>query len=84
MIVLRGGPWDGMRLDDSGAEVIQMCVATKYDETGLRAAKGAKVGRAIYEPNEERTEAFWLENKWDGISLGSPAEDDFYDLGGVE
>ena len=27
---------------------------------------GSKIGHATYEPNEDRTTAFWLGNTWEG------------------
>jgi hypothetical protein len=41
---------------------------------------GCKCGWAVYEPNEERTHSFWLENVWDGILEGI-YEGDHFDIG---
>lgn len=60
MITLINGPYNGRQIEDSGAVSIRMAI---YDggET-----QGAKIGHATYEPNEERTAAFWLGNTWEG------------------
>jgi hypothetical protein len=47
-------------LEDSGTVTIRMLILD-----GGRV-KGARCGEAVYEPDDERKHAFWLENRWDG------------------
>ena len=57
MIKLINGPYNGIELEDSGAVRLNMALGFK---------PGHLSGNAIYEPNEDRTLAFWLTNEWDG------------------
>lgn len=59
-IQLVNGPYDGRMLDDSGAVVIRLALSS--DGT----VEGAMLGEACYEPNAERTLAFWEGNHWLG------------------
>lgn len=59
-IKLIGGPWNGKEIEDRGAVTIKMCI---YDP---EERVGAMTGEAIYEPDENRENAFWLTNKWLG------------------
>lgn len=59
-IALINGPYDGREIEDSGAVRIRMGVSTDGDNIG------AAIGEAVYEPNPERTLAFWSNNLWKG------------------
>lgn len=59
-MTLIGGPYNGRVLEDSGTVTIRMLLLD-----GGRV-KGARCGEAVYEPDDERKHAFWLENRWDG------------------
>jgi len=63
-IELTGGPYHGRRIQDRGTVCIRMEVSERWPQQ-----EGDKCGFAIYEPNGERTHAFWLENKWDGTHV---------------
>ncbi len=56
-IKLINGPYNGREIEDSGAVKFLM---------GLGNKVGDRCGMSIYEPNPERTLAFWLQNDWDG------------------
>jgi hypothetical protein len=43
-----------------------MSIYSAFDKN-RKPKRGCKCGYAIYEPNEERTHSFWLDNVWDGI-----------------
>lgn len=58
---LIGGPYDGREIEDSGAVRLRMAITEDGTER-----KGVKCGTAIYEPSEDRSTAFWLQNTWDG------------------
>lgn len=60
-IKLINGPYNGREIEDSGAVTIRMCVSTDGE------TPGAPVGDAIYEPNGDRSLAFWSGNDWLGI-----------------
>ena len=62
---LIGGPYNDREIDDCGAVTLQMCI---WD--GGVSKLGVNTGIAIYEPNEDRTLAFWLTNKWLGTIEG--------------
>jgi crotonobetainyl-CoA:carnitine CoA-transferase CaiB-like acyl-CoA transferase len=64
-ILLINGPWNGREIEDLGASVIRMVL---YD--GGEVA-GSTVGESIYEPDESRDMAFWLNNNWLGTLGGS-------------
>ena len=61
MITLVGGPYDGRKIEDSGAVQIRMCITEDGTFT-----KGVKCGTALYEPTVSRIHAFWSHNTWDG------------------
>jgi hypothetical protein len=69
-IQLINGPWDKREIEDLGQVVIRMVIAEQYEKDGKTPVKGVRIGSAIYEPSEDRTLAFWLENSWDGIFAG--------------
>lgn len=56
-IKLINGPFNGVEIEDSGAAAYHI---------GMGSKPGDRCGFAIYEPNKERTHAFWLDNKWEG------------------
>ena len=66
-IKLINGPWNNKKIIDSGVVSIKMSIAKSW-ENGSPAI-GAESGYAIYEPNEERTLAFWRENVWEGLCV---------------
>jgi crotonobetainyl-CoA:carnitine CoA-transferase CaiB-like acyl-CoA transferase len=72
-IKLVGGPYNGRVIADCGAVVIKMCI---YDGP---PRKGVRCGVAHYEPNEDRTMAFFLTNEWDGILEEEGRLDLFWD-----
>lgn len=63
-ITLINGPYNDYVIEDSGTVLIRMAV---YDPAQVI---GARVGDAIYEPNKERTLAFFNRNVWHGTLLG--------------
>lgn len=65
-ITLINGPLNGTRIKDLGTVQIQMPL-----REGQEA--GARIGTSIYEPNEDRSLAFFLENQWHGklVSLST-------------
>lgn len=63
-ITLVGGPYNGREIEDSGAVEIRMGLSK--DGRNI----GAEIGEAIYEPNPERTHAFWRDNNWIGRLAG--------------
>lgn len=52
---LIGGPYSGREILDSGAVVIHLALRD-----------GKRLGTATYEPSEDRSKAFWLDNEWLG------------------
>ena len=72
MIARHGGPWNGSKIEDVGTNTVRVGIADRYDSTpdGPKPSEGANIGYAVYEFDDrsrKRTEAFWLENKWEGI-----------------
>lgn len=57
-ITLINGPYDKTQINDSGTVLIKM---------GIKNKKTNYIGDAIYEPDENRIMAHWLENRWLGI-----------------
>jgi len=68
-IQLHGGPWNNKQVEDLGFDVLLMAIATKWE--GSKAAAGARIGSAVYEPSDDRKVAFWLENQWEGVRAGN-------------
>ena len=66
IITLINGPWNGYSIPFHGTKVIKMAIAERWQ--GNRPAIGARSGAAIYEPGGDGPLAFWLENRWDGIT----------------
>lgn len=66
MMRLIGGPWNNRLIHDSGTVTQKMSIYSEFDEK-RNPVPGCKCGHATYEPNEERTHSFWLENVWDGF-----------------
>ena len=60
-IELAGGPHNGRHIEDRGTVAIKMWIAQQWP-----MVEGTPCGFAVYEPNADRTHAFWLENVWDG------------------
>ncbi|MFA5265907.1 MAG: hypothetical protein WC378_18965 [Opitutaceae bacterium] len=58
-ILLVGGPYNGRRIADIGTVIIKMEIAAKWP-----LVEGTPCGDAVYEPNAERTHAFWVGNDW--------------------
>lgn len=56
---LIGGPYNGREIEDSGAVIVRMALAD-----------ADKLGMATYEPNQDRTLAFWVGNEWHGKKVG--------------
>ncbi len=63
---LIGGPWNNRLIHDVGTVIQKMLIYSEFDEN-RKPVPGCSCGYAAYEPNEERTHSFWLENVWDGI-----------------
>ena len=63
-IKLINGPHDGREIKDRGAVVIRMSLSTNGETLG------ATIGDAFYEPNDDRTLAFWNGNVWLGTLNG--------------
>lgn len=63
-IELVSGPYNGRRIEDLGTVAIRMEIAERWPQQD-----GDKCGAAVYEPNAERTHAFWLNNVWDGTHV---------------
>lgn len=63
-MTLYGGPWNGKRISDSGKAVVRMSIASKWK--GNRPDINSMGGLASYEPSEDRENAFWQGNEWDG------------------
>lgn len=61
-ITLHGGPWNGLEVAGYGQDSI--CIAIYEAAIPI---KGQLLGVSIYEV--EGQEAFWLENRWDGVLL---------------
>ena len=61
MITLHGGPYNGRCIEDLGMVQIKMGIAERWPQQ-----PGDESGFAVYEPNKDRTRAFWLVNVWDG------------------
>ncbi len=58
---LIGGPHNGVWSEDHGAPVLRLGLYRPM-------ANGEfECGDAIYEVTEDRTQAFWLENRWSGM-----------------
>lgn len=57
---LINGPYNGREVEDYGMVKLRMAI---FDGGQV---KGAKLGEAIYLPNEKRDIAFWDENIWLG------------------
>jgi hypothetical protein len=64
---LEGGPWNGRKIEDSGKAVVRITIAEKW-RNGYPAI-GYRCGLASYEPSEDRKQAFWLTNQWDGMTV---------------
>ncbi len=60
LIKLINGPYNNREIEDSGAVVFVMGIWTKGKVIGT------ELGEATYEPNEDRTLAFWVGNTWLG------------------
>lgn len=74
MMRLIGGPWNHRIIHDNGTVNQKMSIYSEFTGKDRKTPKiGCKSGYAIYEPNEERTQSFWLGNVWDGTHEG------FYD-----
>lgn len=65
-IQLIGGPYEGRFIKDRRTIQIKMGISKKWINN--RPSVGSESGFAIYEPTENRKEAFWLYNVWDGIT----------------
>lgn len=63
LIRLFGGPYNGVCTFDLDHVVMRLGV--------YRPMAGGEMecGDAIYEPTEDRTQAFWLENRWSGMQF---------------
>ena len=57
---LINGPYNGREIADSGACTIRMALSSNGN------TPGAKLGEAIYEPSDDRTQAYWSGNNWLG------------------
>lgn len=79
MMRLIGGPWNNRLIHDIGTSNQKMSIYSEFTKD-RKPKPGCKRGYAIYEPNEERTHSFWLENVWDGI-LEEIYEGKHFDLG---
>lgn len=64
-ITLHSGPYHGKMIRDSGTVQIKMIISDNGQ------VKGANVGYALYEPDKNRKNAFWLGNFWDGTLEGN-------------
>ena len=65
-INLLGGPYSGRAIEDLGKDkVINMGVWRKCGETVLFPIAGAQCGTATYELDDNRENAFFLENTWE-------------------
>lgn len=60
-ITLQGGPFHGREIEDCGIVRIRMAISRPPHSTGCEC------GFAIYEPSEDRENAFWEGNVWDGV-----------------
>lgn len=76
---LIGGPWNNRIIHDIGTCNQKMVIYSEFENK--QPKPGCKCGYAVYEPNEERTHSFWLENSWDGILEGVVSGDDHFDFG---
>ena len=59
-MTLHGGSYNKTRIEDTGATPIRMAIHLKAE--GCRT----RTGSAIYEPSDDRKEAFFLKNEWEG------------------
>lgn len=66
MMRLIGGPWNNRLIHDIGTTDQKMSIYSAFGKD-RRPRIGCKCGYAIYEPNEERTHSFWLDNVWVGV-----------------
>lgn len=78
MMRLIGGPWNNRIIEDLGTTSQKMSIYSEF--SGGKPKPGCKCGYAIYEPNEERTQSFWLENVWDSY-LEKQYEGPHFDFG---
>lgn len=60
MITFVNGPYNARQIEDSGAVLFRLAIYDGGEQVG------ATTGEAIYEPNAERTHAFWSHNNWLG------------------
>ena len=61
MITLEGGPYHGQFQDDLGHSPIRMSIQRKVSMNAR-----IECGYAHYEPTEDRSTAFWVDNDWPG------------------
>ena len=60
-ITLQGGPFNGRLIEDLGKVEIRIWISRPPHE------EGCECGYARYEPSEDRGDAFWEGNVWDGV-----------------
>ena len=65
MMRLIGGPWNNRIIHDIGTVDQKMSIYSEFDSRG-KPKTGCQTGYALYEPNEDRTQSFWLGNTWCG------------------
>lgn len=63
-ITLHGGPCNKAQVENRGQDIIRISIASPYDTKNDKPMPNAMKGTALYEVNEEKSAAYFLDNHW--------------------
>lgn len=63
-ITLHGGPCNRAQVEYRGQDFVRMSIASPYDTKNDKPMPNAMQGTAIYEVDEEKSVAYFLDNHW--------------------